>query len=121
MFLFLQTSPRLFFMSCDNREYFRSRNFNEAFSVFSILVQSVLTARLPLKLFDDKLIENIFGITSERISRHASFSLHSLRLSVLNFPIPFSSIAVTRVFILSGLKSLLWRSMFSIRFTKLEI
>ena len=84
-----------------------SRNFNEAFSVLSILVQSVLTARLPLKLFDDRLMDIIFGIISERISRHASFNLHNLRLRVFSFPMPFSSIEDTKVFILSGLKLLL--------------
>ena len=107
MFLVRQTSPRLFFMSCDSLEYFMSRNFREAFSVFSILEQSVLTARLPLKLFDDRLIEVILGIISERISRHASFNLHNLRFRVFSFPIPFSSIDDTKVFILSGLKLLL--------------
>ena len=121
MLCFLQTSPKLFFMSWDNLEYFMSKYFNKILSEFSILWQRDLTAFMPLKLLEDKVTENSFGKISDKISRQSSFNLHILRFKVLSFPAPCSWICFTNIFILSTPKSLLWRSTFSICVTKLTI
>ena len=50
IFIFLQTSPRLFFISCETLEYFISRYRNCTFSELSILEHNFFTAEIPLKL-----------------------------------------------------------------------
>ena len=55
IFNFLQTSPKLFFMSWDSRECFKSRYLRVNFSKFSILLHKLLTpaAELQRRFLED--------------------------------------------------------------------